>query len=155
VLVEKGDEGLQPAGFLPEISRRTNQLLKFRQGCIANAFEIQRASGTQFAQGPLNVCPRGILREISPDDHFEPAACGPPMLASPFPVQRPVISANLFFKAPRACCGRGRDGITSHIHRGRCRAAPSLLKSMYTGVTDKRWRRKPAFHAELPRCQRS
>jgi hypothetical protein len=56
--IEKSNESFQPLRFLPEVSRRANQLFKLMQRRSANSSDRQKPCSSQVAKRLFDVGPR-------------------------------------------------------------------------------------------------
>src|SRR5713101_7592635 len=95
-LIEKAHKRFQPLRLLSEVTRRANQLLKFRLRRAPDSADRQKPRFPKVAERPLNVCPRSVLRQVGPDNYFEARLRRPPVLSSPGGKQRVVVSADRF-----------------------------------------------------------
>src|SRR6266849_4993562 len=95
-LIEKAHKRFQPLRFLPEVTRRANQLLKLRLRRTPDSADRQKPRFPKVAERPLNVCPRSVLRQVGPNNYFEARLRRPPVLSSPGGKQRVVVSADRF-----------------------------------------------------------
>src|SRR5713226_169660 len=95
-LIEKAHKRFQPLRFLPEVTRRANQLLKLRLRRAPDSADRQKPRSPKVAERPLNVRPRSVLRQVGPDNYLEPRLRRPPVLSSPGGKQRVVVSAYRF-----------------------------------------------------------
>src|SRR5947209_20516428 len=93
VFVKICDECFQSQGFLPEISRRTNQLFQIRDCGFANAANAEDLRVAKISQRFLDILPTGVLSEECSNDYFKAGASRPP-------VQRSVSAGKNAVKAP-------------------------------------------------------
>src|ERR1039458_3113578 len=61
-LIEKAHKRFQPLRFLPEVTRRANQLLKLRLRRAPDSVDRQKPHFPKIAERLLNVRPRSVLR---------------------------------------------------------------------------------------------
>ncbi len=123
-LIEKVHEGFQPLRFLPEVARRTDQLLQLRLRCAANSADRKKSRSPEVAQRLLNVCPRRVLGLIRPNNHLKTRLCRPPVLTSPGGKQRVVVGADCVLA-----------GFVHRAHDCRRRHSSCELESLTTGST--------------------
>ena len=61
-LIEKAHKCFQPLRFLPEVTRRANQLLKLLLRGAPDSVNGQKPRLPKVAERLFNICPRSVLR---------------------------------------------------------------------------------------------
>lgn len=94
VAIEIGNEVLEAAGLLAEVSGGANQFGQLILGQGAQRGEIESAGAAKTRNGALDIFPGSILRKQGADDDFEAGACRPPVLRAIVAFEGEVMGAD-------------------------------------------------------------
>ena len=92
MLIDKGSECFELAGFLAEVTGRTDEAGQAWCRDALDRGKVEKLFAAKVGDGAGDVCPRGILSKDGPDDDLKARAARPPMLRAIYGKESLVIS---------------------------------------------------------------